>query len=148
MELRPARRGVGPESFDDVGRVILLLPQSFDEPFGLGSQRIGLAAHLVTRLQRRRVPEANRAIAGAGRQRRAVGAEGQGPGVGREQALAGRHVVDVQVMLLSREGMGDGEPDGGRAAKGGYRLATSALAEARRRRASCSPATAGSSEDR
>ena len=39
-------RGVGPESFDDLGRVILLPPQSFDEPFGLGSKGLGLAARL------------------------------------------------------------------------------------------------------
>ena len=81
MPLRPAQRGVGPERFDDRGRVILLPPQSFDEPFGLGSQGRGLAARLVARLQRRRVPQADREVAGAGHQRLAVGAEGQRPDV-------------------------------------------------------------------
>ena len=38
MAVRPAQRGVGPKHFDDLGRVILLPPQSFDEPFGLVSR--------------------------------------------------------------------------------------------------------------
>src|SRR4051812_11359742 len=58
MALRPAQCRQGPETFDDLRRVVLLPPQSFDEPFGLGSQGLGLSARPVTCLQGRRVPEA------------------------------------------------------------------------------------------
>ena len=83
---RLARHAVGPECCHDLRRVVLLAPQLLDQPFGLGSQGRGLAPGLVARLQRRGVPQANRAVPGAGRQRRAVGAEGQRP----DEALCAR----------------------------------------------------------
>ena len=63
-----------------------------DQPFGLGSQGLGLAAGLVARLQRRCVPQADRVVSGAGRQRRAVGAEGQRPDEARVP-LQPRHLL-------------------------------------------------------
>ena len=43
--------------------VFISPPQPFHQPFGLGSQGLGLAARLVARLQRRGVPQADREVA-------------------------------------------------------------------------------------
>jgi putative transposase len=45
-----AQRPVGPDHLDDLGWVVLLAPQLIDEPLGLGLQRGGFAAGLVTSL--------------------------------------------------------------------------------------------------
>ena len=57
---RLAQHPVGPEGGHDPGRVGLLPPERLHQSFGLGPQGLGLAAHLIAQLQRRRVPEADR----------------------------------------------------------------------------------------
>jgi len=59
----------------------LLPEQSIDQSLGLGAQRRGLPPGLVADGQRRRVPEADRVVAGTGRQGVAGRAEGHRPDV-------------------------------------------------------------------
>src|SRR5437016_3415330 len=61
-----AQREVGPDRFRDLVRVVFLSPQFLDQPLRLGPQGGGFAAGLVTNLQRRRVPQTDRRVAGAG----------------------------------------------------------------------------------
>ena len=76
---RLARNSVASDCFHDLGRVVLLAPQLLDQPFGLASHGRGLAPGLVARLQGRGIPQEDRVVPGAGRQRRAVRAEGERP---------------------------------------------------------------------
>ena len=78
-----AQGPVGPNRFHDFRRASLLLPERVDQSFGLSPQGFGLAVRLVSHLQGRRVPQADCEVAGAGHQRRAIGAKGQRPDVVR-----------------------------------------------------------------
>ena len=87
-----AQVGVRPQTGNNLGWLTQLGEKARDQALGLGPQGLGFASGLMSQRRRLGVPYPDRAVAGTGRQARAVGAEGEREHVVRV-SLEARHLL-------------------------------------------------------